>query len=135
MLRVEVVHLHVGGFVDRRQAGGLARVHQVARQLGLAIDHHVLAASELVHVDAMALAAEQHLEAAVHQAFAVHARAHAGLVHQVDADLLQHAGADAPEHVVAGLALEDDGVYAGLVQQLAEQQAGGARADDGDLGT
>ena len=50
-------------------------------------------------------------------------------------DLLEHAGADAAEHVVAGLALEDDGVDAGLVQQLAEQQARRAGADDRDLGS
>jgi hypothetical protein len=64
----------------------------------------------------------------------VHAGAHAGLVQQVDADLLQDAGADAAQHVVAVCALDDHGVDAGLVQQLAEQQAGGAGADDGDLG-
>ncbi len=61
--------------------------------------------------------------------------ADAGLVQQVDGDLLQHAGANAAEHVLGGLALEDDGVDAGLVQQLAEQQAGRAGADDGDLGS
>ena len=81
------------------------------------------------------VALEQHVEAAVHQAFLVHARADAGLVHEVDADLLQDAGADARQHVVAGLAFENDGVDAGLVQQLAEQQARRAGADDGNLGT
>ena len=65
--------------------------------------------------------------------FAVHARADAGLVEQIDRDLLDHAGADAAEHVVAGVPLEDDVVDAGLVQQLAEQQAGRTGADDGDL--
>ena len=82
---VEVVHRDVRGLVDGRQAGGRARVHQVARQLGLAVDHHVLAAGQAVHVDAVPLAAAQHLEAVVHEALAVHARADAGLVQQVDA--------------------------------------------------
>ena len=110
------------GFVDGRQTGRLARVHQVPGELGLAIDHDVLAAGELVHVDAVALAAIQHLEAAVNQTLLVHALADAGFVHEVDADLLENAGADAAEHIVAGLPLQDHVVDAGLVQQLAEQQ-------------
>ena len=83
----------------------------------------------------MALALEQHVEAAVDQAFLVHARADTHLVQQVHGDLFQNAGANTAQHVVAALALHDDGVDTGLVQQLAEQQAGGAGADDSDLGT
>lgn len=117
------MHGDMAGFIDRGQAGGSTGVHQVFGELGLAVHHDVFAASELVHVDAMALTVVEHLEAAVHQAFLVHALAHACFVQQVDADLLQNAGADAAEYVVPGLAFEDDGVYTGLVQQLAEQQA------------
>ena len=82
----------------------------------------------------MALTAEGQLDAVVHQPLAVHARTHARLVQQVDADLLQHPGADAAEHVLAAALLEQHGVDAGLGQQLAEQQAGRAGADDGNLG-
>ena len=121
-------------FVHRGQTQRLAGVHQVTGDFGLAVHHHVLAAGQLVHVDAVALALEQQVKAAVHQAFGMHALADAGLVEQVDADLFEHAGADAGEHVVAGLAFEDDGVDAGLVEQLAEQQAGRASANDGNLG-
>ena len=49
--------------------------------------------------------------------------ADAGFVEQVDRGLLEHAGADAAQHVLAAAPLEDDVVDAGLVQQLAEQQA------------
>ena len=63
----------------------------------------------------------------------MHALAHAGFVHQVDGDLLENAGADPAEHIVGALPLEDDGVDAGLVKQLAQQQPGRARSDDGDL--
>ena len=66
--------------------------------------------------------------------FAVHPRPDAGLVQQVDADLLEHAGPDAAQHVIAGLALEDHGVDAGPGQKLAEEQARRAGADDCDLG-
>ena len=60
--------------------------------------------------------------------------ADAGLVEQVDRALLEHAGADAAAHVVARCALEDHAVDAVAVQQLPEQQAGRAGADDHDLG-
>ena len=63
----------------------------------------------------------------------MHARAAAGFVDQPDGALFQHAGANAAEHMVAGVALENDGVEAGFVQQLAEQQAGGAGPDDRHL--
>ncbi len=129
------MHRDIAGLVDGGQAGGLARIHQVAGDFGLAVHHDVFAAGQAVHVDAVALALEQHVETAVHQTLLVHALADAGFVQQVDADLFQHAGANPAEHVVAALALDDHGVYAGLVQQLAEQQAGGACTDDGNLGT
>ena len=69
-----------------------------------------------------------------HEAFPVHTLAHTGLVHQVDADLLENAGADPAKRVVCRLALQDHVVDAGLVQQLTEQQPRRAGADDGDLG-
>ena len=132
-MAVEVVQGDVGGLVDGGQAGGAARVHQIARQLGLAVDHHALAAGQAAHVDAVALAPPEHFEAAVDQALAMHARTDADLVEEVDAHLLEDAGADAAEHVVAGLPFEDHGVDAGLGQELAEQQPRRAGADDRDL--
>ena len=51
----------------------------------------------------------------------------------VDEALFQHAGADPGQHMRLGLAFEDHRVDALAVQQLAQQQAGGAPADDGNL--
>ena len=82
----------------------------------------------------MARPFEQQIKTTVDQALLVHALAHTGFVEQVHAHLLQHAGPDAREHVVAALPLHDDGVDAGLEQQLAQQQAGRACANDGHLG-
>ena len=82
----------------------------------------------------MPLAAEQQIDAVVHQPFAAHAFTHTGFVEHVDRALLQHAGADALFHIRAALGFEDDGIDAVAVQKLPEQQARGARADDGDLG-
>jgi hypothetical protein len=49
----------------------------------------------------------------------------AGFVEQVDRHLLQHAGADAAQHVVGAALLDDDVVDAGAVQQL--RRAAGPR--------
>jgi hypothetical protein len=52
----------------------------------------------------------------VDEPLAVHPRADAELVEEIDTHLFEHAGANAPEHVLAGLAFEDDGVDARLGQ-------------------
>ncbi|MCY1302951.1 hypothetical protein D9M70_526370 [compost metagenome] len=80
-----------------------------------------------------AAAVESQFEAVVHQAFMVHARADVGFAQQVDHALFQHPGANAAEDVVRALAFDDDVVDSSLVQQLAEEKAGRAGADDGDL--
>ena len=64
----------------------------------------------------------------------MHARADARLVKQIDRDLLDDAGANAAEHVFAGLPFENDIVDAMLVQELTEQESGRAGSDNGDLG-
>jgi len=87
-----------------------------------------------VHVDAMARPLEQQFDAFVRQAFGLGARIDAGARQQIHRHLFEHAGADAAQHVVAALAFDDDVVDACLEKQLAEQKAGGACADDGDLG-
>ena len=130
---VDAMHRHFVGLVHRGQVGGAAGGHQVAGDLGLAIDHHPLA-GEPEQVDAVALASETQLHAIVRQAFGVQALGDAGGLQQVDGGLLQHAGADAAEHVARAALLDHDVGDARLRQQLAEQQARGAGADDGNLG-
>ncbi|MNZ47052.1 hypothetical protein D3C78_647550 [compost metagenome] len=80
-----------------------------------------------------ALALAHQLDAFMHQALGIHARGDTGLAQHVDGALFQYAGADSAQHVLGGLAFEDDVVDAGLVQQLAQQKAGRACSDDGDL--
>ncbi len=93
-----------------------------------------MAAGERLEVDAVQRAAERQLGAVVAQALGVHALAHAGAFQQVHRRLLEDAGADAAEHVVGAALLDDHGGDAGSVQQRAQQEAGRAGADDGDLG-
>ena len=54
--------------------------------------------------------------------------------HQPGKAVLQHAGANARQHVIPGVLLEQDVVDALEVQQLGQHEAGGAAADDRDLG-
>ena len=69
------------------------------------------------------------------QPLALEPAADAGLDEQVDGALLEHPGPDPRLDVVAGASLDDDAVDACPGEQLRQQQTGGARADDGDLGT
>ena len=64
---------------------------------------------------------------------AVHARAEPDLAQQRDRAGFQHAGADPVEHILAGLALEHDAVDAVAMQDMRQQQAGRAAADDRHL--
>ena len=64
----------------------------------------------------------------------MHALAHARLVQQIHGHLLQHPGADAAQHIVRALALDQHRINARAVQQLAQQQTGRACAHDSDLG-
>ena len=56
-------------------------------------------------------------------AFAVHARAEPDLAQQLDGARLQHAGADAPEHVGAALPLQHDAVDAVAMEDVRQEQA------------
>ncbi|MCY1407277.1 hypothetical protein D9M71_225730 [compost metagenome] len=134
LLALELMQLHVGGRVDDAGTAGRAGIHQVTGDLGLAVDHHALAIGEFGEMHRHPLAIENQFDTFMHQAFGIHAFADAGLAEHVDSALLQHAGADAAEHVIGGLALDDDVVDTGLVQQLAKQQSGRTGTNDGNLG-
>ena len=129
LIGVEIVRLDVTGFVNGGEAGFFARIHQVERHLGLAVDHHRLAGRG-PHVDAMTAAAKGELYAVMHQALAVRAAASPDFVEQRHRALFQKAGADAAEHIFAGLPLQDDVVDAVAPEQLSQQQSRRPRAND-----
>ena len=130
---VKVMHHHVVGFVNRGQPFVGAVGHQIAGDFGLSVDHHLFPACVPVQVNAVAFACKQQLKAVMHQAFLMHAFAHADFVQQIHGDLFEHTGADTSQHIVAALSLQDDGVDACFVQQCAQQQPGRSCADDDDL--
>ncbi|PAV93217.1 hypothetical protein WR25_22854 [Diploscapter pachys] len=130
---LDVMGLDIVGRIDDRRPTQLASLHQVAGDLGLAVDHHRLASGQCLEVKTLAMTTDQQLDPFMDQPFAIHALGHAGFAQQLDRALFEHAGTDAPQHIVRGLALDDQRIDAGVVQQLAEQQAGRAGADDCNL--
>ncbi|MGY4617965.1 hypothetical protein ACVWZ4_003192 [Bradyrhizobium sp. USDA 4472] len=132
VIAIEIMRLHILGLVDGGEASRFPRVHQVERDLGLAIDHDRLAGRGL-HVDAMPTAGEGKLDAFMQQPFGMRPRAGADLVEQSNRSLLQKAGPDASEHVIRALSLENNVVDAVLTQKLPEQQSCRPGPDDCDF--
>jgi hypothetical protein len=83
----------------------------------------------------MTLTVEANLDALVNQAVPVHAGTHSGLIEQVGRPFFNDTGANSAQDIVGAALLEDDVRYAVLAQQLAQQQAGRAGADNDDLST
>ena len=77
---------------------------------------------------------EHQFHPVVHQAFAVHPLGGARFFQTLYRGVFQHTGADAAQYVFAAFALQNHIVDTVLIQQLAEQQAGWACADNGYLG-
>ena len=118
--------------MPRLMPGRSPAVHQVLGNLGLPVDGDCVA-GQLLEVDAMADAFNANLRSVMHEAVAVHAGADARLVEEVDCDLLDHAGADAAEHMLAGVSLDNNIVNSVVMQELTEQKAGRAGADNDNL--
>ena len=78
----------------------------------------------------MARAAEGEFDAMMDQALAMRARAGADFIEQRHRAFFEQAGADAAEHIVRRLALQDDVVDAVGVKQLPQQQSRRPRAND-----
>jgi hypothetical protein len=81
----------------------------------------------------MACAGEAELEAAVYQAFAIHAFAGADVAQNIDGPLFEHARAHSFLNMTARPVLDNDGVYAFEVQHLGKQQTGGSGAQNSDF--
>ena len=129
---VKVMQLHVVSVIDGGGAGCRPGFHQVARHFGLSIDHD-LPPDQRREVDAVTVAIKAELNPFMQQTLLMHAAADSGAVHQRHAALLEHAGANARQHIVGAPALDDDSLDSRQFQQAAEHQPGRTRADNGDL--
>lgn len=123
----------VCGIPDDVDPARLGEVEQVAHDLLLAIDGDRLA-GEGGHVDAEHLAVEREIGAAVKQALGRDACAGAELVHQRDGAGLEHAGTDAAFDIGAVAALDDSAGNPRLMEDMGEEHACRAGADDRYLG-
>ena len=130
----EVMRLHVFCVVNHHALHAVTGVIQVAGDFGLTIDHHRVAATETVQVHPAQLALVRNVKAVVDFAFAVHALAALGLVHQFGKAMLEHPGANTAQHVVAALLFQHHVVDALEVQQLRQHQPCGAATNDAYLG-
>jgi len=130
-LAFQVVQLHIRYAIENRRGAGLAGIHQVAGDFGLAVDHHGVAAGQRLQIDPNPPLAESQFDTFVNLPLSVHALGHPRLTQQIDHTLLQYPGADAPEYVLGRLPFDDDVGDASVVQQLPQQQARRAGTDDG----
>src|SRR6185437_744423 len=128
---VHVVEFYVPGLIDGRVAGGLSAGHQVARNLRLAIDDHP-APDQIAEVESVPSAPEGDLDAIVQKRLPSHTLADTSGFEQLYRTGLDDSGADAAEHMLGRLPLENDVVDTFLAQELPEQQARRPGADDDD---
>ena len=133
-LHIEVSNADVVDLEPQRLAGRDARVDQILDDFVLSVDRDGAAAGQLRERNAMALAAERHVNPFVPQPFAREAVAEADLVHQIDGALLEHARADALDHMLLAAIFEDERMDAPQVEKVAEHQPCRTAADDADLG-
>src|SRR5689334_19784042 len=108
--------------VDRGRAASRACLHEISRDLSLAVDGDALARQRLQR-DAVALAAEADFHASMRETLGVQARSDAGALEYLDTTLFKDASADTPEHVLGAAVLHDDRLDALAMKQLAQQQA------------
>ncbi len=133
LVRIETVKADIWDRIQGGQPGRFAGVHQIMSDLGLAVDHDLLAAAERVNVDAVPAAVEAQFNAMMGQTFRFEPLIDTRLSEQVDSTLLQNACADAAEDMGLAAQLEHDVADAFPVQQLAEKKPGWPSADDHDL--
>src|SRR5581483_8172206 len=129
----EVHWLHVLRFGDERGAAAIGGGEQILLQVRLPVGDEALAemAPDVDHKAFAPRPDDPH--AVVLVPFALEPLREAVVAQHIDARGLEHAGADAREHVLAGVLLEHHARHALAMQQLAKEQAGGPAADDRDL--
>src|SRR6185312_6183524 len=131
---VNAVKSYILSLIDRVTPGGFAGKHQIARDLGLTIHDHT-AANQVAKIHPMPRACEGDFDAVVNEGFMPQTLAGTGGIEQLDGTGLDDARANAAEHVLTCLPLEHDIGDALLQEELPQQETGGSRADDHDLGT
>ena len=116
-LAFDLVDADVADAEAQLEPGLEPRLDQVLHDLGLAVDDDAAPVREIAQRDAVALAVELEVDAVVDDPLAVHARADAGRLENLDGALLEHAGPDSLLDVAAAAVLEHDRLDPGVVEQ------------------
>src|SRR2546421_5538905 len=116
----------------------LAAVHKPLRDQ--VFDHFLLAidcdaaARQLAEIDPVLLPGEAKLDAVVHQTLLGHPIADAARDQEVRRSRFEHPGADSLLDILSTARLQHDGFNTLTVEEMGEQEPGGAGPDDADLG-
>ena len=113
---VEIQGCDVFCLINGEQPRSRPCLHQVTRDFCLAIDRDGLAARKAAEVNPLPHTIHTKRKTMMHQAFHLHARADTGLIQQLRRGLLNHAGANAPQHVIRAALFQNNCVYPRLVQ-------------------
>ena len=132
---IEIQGCDVFCLVNGEQPRSRPCLHQVTRDFRLAIDRDGLAARMAAEVNALPHTIHTERKSVMHQAFCLHARANTRLLQKLRRGLFNHAGANAPQHVICAALFKNNSVYPRLVQQLAKQQPGRTGPNNRNLGT
>ena len=125
---LDVFDIVVDGCVDGF-TGGI----EVGGELGLAIHRHRMTC-ERFEIDLKHAVANGDLRAIMGEAFSTEPASATSFLKQIDQAAFEDPSADAAEHIVFGFALNDDRTDVVPLEELAEQQARRAAADDRNLG-
>ena len=109
-----------------------SEIHPDYYQIPVA-DRQTLIEHEAAEERAHAAAEERQVDAVVHEAFAFHAVADPQGPQCLGRAVLEHARADARQHVLLRAAFEHDAGDAALLQQQRQQRTSRSSADDRDL--
>ena len=123
------VDIEVQGFTGDQPGG-----NEILNDLLLTVDHHGMT-RQLLKVDPVTATGKVQEDALMKQPFLHHARAHARIIQDIHALVLEHAGPHSAFDVMSALGLQYDTLDAVLMQEVSQQQAGRARADDRNLCT
>ena len=113
---VEIQGCDIFCLVNGEQSLSRPGLHQVTGDFRLAIDRDGLAARMAAEVNALPHTIHTKRKTVMHKAFRLHARANTRLLQKLRRGLFNHAGANAPQHVIRAALLQNNGVYARLVQ-------------------
>jgi hypothetical protein len=88
-----------------------------------------------VHVDPMAFAMKEKVESTVYKAFTVESTCQTEFLKGVNTPLLKDPRANPGKHMVGSVALENQVADSRAVEQCAQDQSGGTRANNRNLNT